>query len=434
MMPITDSRRRGLAAAISVALAAGFLLCGYECLRSTSNTLFKTAYGSQNLPIVMALTPPAMIAMLYLYGRTLSVLGPRRTLLLTSVASGAAILACYVVIQRGSFYEANKLVIPRDSAAGIATGVLYLVREAYVVLIIEQYWSFLNSHATTADARKFNGPVCGIGSLGAIVGAKIVHLYSKEWGTTAMVAGGAAAIVPAAIISYIGYVYCGEPARESKPAASAEKSDTLGLRLFRSNSMLPLMLVMILATQVISTVLDLSLNTILSDTYPSADEQNAWSGYFFYLLNCFAAIAQFAIAPLLLMVLPLTAIHLLGPLLNGCACGYFLMAPSLTSAAIAYMTFKVFDYSLFRAAKEILYIPLSFDARYRAKELIDVFGYRAGKGGSSALIALLRGLGWTVGYGALAVTALGGSVVWLIVIPRIARHYREKTSANEPAS
>ena len=46
---------------------------------------------------------------------------------------------------------------------------------------------------------------------------------------------------------------------------------------------------------------------------------------------------------------------------------------------LAFALFKTIDYSTFRAAKEILYIPLSFDARYRAKEVIDVFGYRFGK-------------------------------------------------------
>ena len=48
--------------------------------------------------------------------------------------------------------------------------------------------------------------------------------------------------------------------------------------------------------------------------------------------------------------------------------------------------FKALDYSVFKAAKEILYIPLPFAARYRAKEVVDVFGYRLSKGGVSLLI------------------------------------------------
>jgi ATP/ADP translocase len=44
-------------------------------------------------------------------------------------------------------------------------------------------------------------------------------------------------------------------------------------------------------------------------------------------------------------------------------------------------------YSVFRAVKELLYVPLSFDARYRAKEIIDAFVYRASKGMTAGRLA-----------------------------------------------
>ena len=60
---------------------------------------------------------------------------------------------------------------------------------------------------------------------------------------------------------------------------------------------------------------------------------------------------------------------------------------------MAFFVFKVFDYSLFRGAKELIYMPLDFDSRYRAKELIDVFGYRSAKGGSGLAVVFLQKLG-----------------------------------------
>ncbi len=53
------------------------------------------------------------------------------------------------------------------------------------------------------------------------------------------------------------------------------------------------------------------------------------------------------------------------------------------SVGAAYVCFKSIDYTLFRASKELLYIPLSFDVRFRSKEFIDVFGYRGSKGVAS---------------------------------------------------
>jgi AAA family ATP:ADP antiporter len=90
------------------------------------------------------------------------------------------------------------------------------------------------------------------------------------------------------------------------------------------------------------------------------------------------------------------------------------------TAGTAFVLFKAFDYSLFRAAKEILYIPLSFDERYRAKEFIDVFGYRCSKGGISLFAALGQRLGLIVEatYGALALMA---SALWVVLAWRLVK-------------
>ena len=88
--------------------------------------------------------------------------------------------------------------------------------------------------------------------------------------------------------------------------------------------------------------------------------------------------------------------------------------PTLGFAAGAYIVFKMFDYSLFKAAKETLYIPLSYDARYRAKEVVDVLGYRTAKGATSAVIAgFERWVGPAVAraYGPVALAATG---VWAV--------------------
>jgi len=86
----------------ATSLSAGFLLCGYECTRSASNTLYKAAYGKEKLPVVMALMPLGVLLVLYVHGRMLSRLGPRRTLWWTSLLSGAVIVGCTVAVRSGT--------------------------------------------------------------------------------------------------------------------------------------------------------------------------------------------------------------------------------------------------------------------------------------------------------------------------------------------
>jgi AAA family ATP:ADP antiporter len=92
--------------------------------------------------------------------------------------------------------------------------------------------------------------------------------------------------------------------------------------------------------------------------------------------------------------------------------------------------FKAFDYSIFRAAKEILYVPLSFDERYRAKEIIDVFGYRTGKGASSVVIVVLQNAGILMAnyYLAIAFAATG---LWLALIFPLTRRAKATRDTTE---
>ena len=54
---------------------------------------------------------------------------------------------------------------------------------------------------------------------------------------------------------------------------------------------------------------------------------------------------------------------------------------------------KSLDYSIFRAAKELLYLPLSQAEKTQGKALIDMLTYRVAKGGASVLLLILKKAG-----------------------------------------
>jgi len=388
------SSRRAYWAALWVSLSAACLFCGYELVRSPANTLFKAAYGKAGLPYAMAATPPAVVAFLWIYGRLLTRLGPRRTLIVTTLGSCAILAGC-----------CGGLAVQWRPAAAI----LYVVREAYIVLLMEQYWSFLNSTLGEARARKLNGPICGVGSGGSILGAVLVSALAVRIGTASLLLWGAAITLPTAILGYLAYRAGGEP----QPRKEEPHSGTMGGSLLLRQPVLALLLAIILLTQAISGLTDLSFQGILQDAIPDADTQTAFSGTFFMWLNIGAALLQFVLTPLLLRVLPLRTIHVIIPLVHVATCLYLWRHATLPAAGTAYMAFKVLDYSLFRAAKELLYIPLSFDARYRAKELIDVFGYRLGKGGMSLVIIVLERTRLAISEPVLALCAASAAGVWM---------------------
>lgn len=388
-----------------MAIAAFFTLMGYELIRSAATVLFKTAYGAENLPLVMAAMPVAAFLGVALYGRILSHLGPRRTLLVTSLGSGLLILCCYFVVISGS----------RE-----ITPVLYLLKEIYIVLLIEQYWSYINSNLSTANAKKLNGPITGIAGLGGALGGILVGMTAIEWGTETMLLLAAISVIPAALVSNTTYRIHGEPVAVS----SREHSGHMGWGWLKQNSTLRYLLAIVLISQLVSAVLDLKFQSLLSLEYAGRpDEETAFQGWFWGTLNTSAVILQFIIVPLLMTFLALRWVHILMPVVHIVAIGFAIASPSILTVGTAFFLFKVFDYSLFRAAKEVLYIPLGFDERYRAKQIIDAFGYRTGKGMSSVVIVLLQRAGVLMSNYYLAVGFVA-TTIWLALIFPLTREAR----------
>lgn len=401
---------RPVPAVFAIGAAAAFLLCGYEFVRSVSSSLFIEAYGADRLPFVMALGPVGTLLLIYLYGLLLSRWGPRRALLLTSGLSALVLLGCYLGLRAG---------------IALAAGVLYVFREAYIVLLVEQYWSFINSVLGSGEARKFNGPITGVASLGAIAGGTLVHWLAKPLGSETLLLFAAGSLLPAGLLSLVAYTWGGEPQPTAEEAGG--RQGQLALRVFRRSPYLLLLAGVILTTQVVSTVLDLRFSGLVEEALPLKDQRTAYLGGFYARLNAVASVLQFLVAPLLLHFVPLRLVHAAIPFLHFGASLILLLHPSLATGAAAFLLFKAVDYSVFRAGKEIFYIPLSFDARYRAKEVIDAFGYRFAKGAASGLLALAGWLWGRLPGQTYPAVALLSALVWLGLILRITRAYQAMT-------
>ena len=408
---MSSSPARPQTGAFLAGAAALFLLAGYELARGPSQSLFLAHYDAQHLPWVMALSPVVTLAMVYGYGALLSRLGARRTLVATSLLSGLGLGAGYVGVSAGY---------------GPATVVLYAFREAYVVLLIEQYWSFINSTLDESQARRVNGPICGIASIGAISGGLAVRLLATSVGTEGLVLGAALSTLPAALLGWLAYRAGGEP-----PVVEAKREGhgKLAIDLFGRYRTLRLVGAMVVITQVLATVLDIRFSGLLQVAYPDTDLRTAFLGTFWTLTNTATFALQFVLVPLVLRRVSLRRVHAALPAIHIAALAGLLLFPTLAVGAAAFLLFKALDYSLFRAAKEILYIPLPFDARYRAKEVIDAVGYRAAKGGIATGLGIAgAGLGALPGavYPGLGLLAAGG---WLALVLRYLR--AENPAANE---
>ena len=404
--------------AFMMAASALFTLAGYELMRSAATVLFKSTYGAENLPFVMAVMPAVMLAGVWAYGKLLSKLGPRRTLNVTTLFSAIAIVAGWLLYRLGALW---------------VTPVLFLLKEFYVVLLIEQYWSYLNSSLSETSAKKMNGPITGIAGFGAVLGGAFVANFAVSLGTDLLIPIAAMALLPAGWLANHTQKTFGEPSHPEPPKeqpvhpddTAPIQHDALGIRTTLSSAPLRALFFVILSAQLIAAVLDFKFQGLLSEYFDGrVDEETAFQGQFWFYLNAAAVAFQFLATPLLLSRLPLRWVHFLVPGVHITFIGWALWDPGILSVGAAYFVFKMFDYSLFRGAKELIYLPLDFASRYRAKEFIDVFGYRTGKGGSSLVILALQKVGVQMMNYYLYI-AFGFVLVWLTLVPALTSSKRK---------
>ncbi|MDD5627967.1 MAG: hypothetical protein PHU21_02805, partial [Elusimicrobia bacterium] len=401
--------RAGLVPAMAcISLSGAFLVGGYEFARSTVASLFIEAFGSGRMPYAMTIVPLVMALLIYCYGRVLTRLGSLWTLQISLGFSTAVFLASYAALGSGW----------KPAVAG-----LYVFTEAYIVILVEQFWSFINSTLDQSRAKAFNGPILGGAAVGPMLAGLALHRFASALGSEQFVLLSGLSMVPAAALAYAAYRLAGEP----RPAAE-ERGGVKGplhLSLILEHKVLLFIAVVVALSQFFAIAANLRLYELLETALPDKDARSAYLGTFWAMVNGLAFLMQFVATPLVLRRLPLAMILVGIPLVHVCTAGLMLVDPGLTVAAAALLVFKGIDYSVFRASKELLYIPLPFDARYRAKQVVDAFNYRFSKGAAAGGISLAKSLlgvfpGWA--YPAISLAAAGA---WAAAAVPLARQARE---------
>lgn len=363
-------KKAGIAVLLS-GLSAMFFFCGYEFVRSPVESIFLSYWDATAKPYAVAFVPPMMAAIIFGYGIMLSKLGAKKSMLASMVLSAAVLLLSWLFL---------------DKAGKWLVFLVLIFKESYVVIISEQYWSFINSTLKDSESRIFNGPVAGLAAVGPLLGGFIIARYASSIGTDYFLLFAALSIIPAFILAKMAYERGGEP----KPSEEEKggKKGHLHLSVIWEHKTVLFIALIIFSTQVVATLLDFRWSQLVQGAISSKDTRTAYFGLFWMKVNLFSAVMQFLITPILLHHISRRIILMVIPAVHLTACMVLVFVPSLAVASFAFFMFKGLDYSLFRATKETLYIPLPYDVRYRAKQVADAFMYRFAKGSTATALSV----------------------------------------------
>jgi AAA family ATP:ADP antiporter len=146
---------------------------------------------------------------------------------------------------------------------------------------------------------------------------------------------------------------------------------------------------------------------------------------FFSLLGLISIVVNLGITPLIHRSLGVIAGLLAQPLMMGLCSWAFMLHSTLQLGAATKISDRGLSYSINRASKEMLYVPVDPLLIYQAKAWIDMFGYRVFKIFASLLILLFtQWLPIKLGVGHLSWFTLGICATWVGIIMVLRHDYR----------
>lgn len=383
-------------------------MLSYALARPTTESLFLEVHGQEGLPAVWLLVAVLILPVLVLYVRLVSTLDLLRLYLWSSLASAALFAALTPACQAG---------VPGSHF------MLYAAKDIYVVVLVEVFYSFANAVFPIQQARWYYGLFGGVGAVGGIIGNLSVGPLSAAFG-----ASNVLWLLPPLLVGLAGLALLVARGQTTRPPAT-ERPATVGdaARVVRQSSYLLAFTLLIAVTQLVITFVDFSYNGIMKDVFPDTDVRAGMIGRVYAGVAVATLTLHLLTGPVLrLLSVPVTLVAI--PLLLSAGLGVFALAPGLAAVLVVKVASKSFDYTLFKAAKEILYIPLSYAEKTQGKSIVDVFSYRLAKGAASLLLLGLLALSART---LVVPFTLALMAAWIWLALRIARRFRELVPRHE---
>lgn len=399
-------QRPSLARVVVLSAIAFAVLASYEVARPATKSLFVSAHGASAEPGAWVLVAAASLAVVALYGRFAARMTLVRLLgacVVTSAAILAALQLALAARLPGVYYA------------------LYVWRDVYVVVLIEAFWMFANSVHPLKTARWVYGLFLAAGSAGSFAGAHLVGRLAPVHGT----ATSLWAVVPLLGVAWLGVVVLGRVVESARPPPT-RSAPTMreSLRLLRESPYLLHLLLLILVIQFVMTLADFRLSAAVEAEIADPDARTAAIAEVFRAIALGALTLQLLAGPILRLA-GVAGSLVAVPAINAVVLTLAAVEPRFVLVAAGLAVAKILDYSVFRAAKEMLYIPMTYEEQTRGKAVVDMLTYRVAKGLTALLLQGLVVLGAAAASGFIAVAALA---VWLGLTLAIARRWRERES------
>jgi AAA family ATP:ADP antiporter len=329
------------------------------------------------------------------------------------------------------FYALSKTPVPLGVPFFLWVGI-------FNVMVIAQFWSFANDLYTEEEGKRLFA-VAGIGTAtGSIAGTQVAEVLPVD--SCMLVAAGMLAVC-LAMTNLIDRREKSRPRQTPKPKATEPLGKEGGFQLVMRQRYLLYIGLLMMVIQLVNT----NGEYIMGRTFADAAKATAaasggavtqkqligtYYAKFYFWQNILTASFQFFLVSRIIKYLGVRGALFIPPALSLGGYGLIAAVPVLASVRMAKLVENSTDYSLENTVRHSLFLPTSREAKYKAKQVIDSFFWRAGD--MLSALAVFAGIR-LLGVGTVAAINAGLVALWLLLAVGIAREHR-KISEQQPVA
>lgn len=318
--------------------------------------------------------------------------------------------------------------------AGAPVGVpFFLWLGIFNMLVVAQFWSLANELFSEAQGKRLFPIIAIGGTLGAIAGAWVAGALIKAIGLGPIMPIAAAILGACIALTVVGARAAKRIPKTDEDAhdvSEAPLSKEGGFKLVLGVPYLRLIAIMIVVYNLVNTTGEYILGSVVTETAKAEAAGDAelakrivgeFYGNFFTWVNAIAAILQALVVShvvrflgvrIALLILPAIALG-----------GYTLIAtvPILAWIKVAKIGENSVDYSLHNTVRQMLWLPTSPEAKYKAKAAVDSFFVRFGDLLAAGVVWIGTSLALSPRmFAAVNVAAVG---IWIVLAILVGREH-----------
>lgn len=319
----------------------------------------------------------------------------------------------------------------------IVARAFFIWTSVFNLFVVSVFWSFMADIFSNAQARRLFGFIAAGGTAGALAGPALTTGLAVPLGPANLLLISAGLLSWAVVcIRRLGQWQARQPVSEAGAAGGPDSDQAMGggmfagIRLvFGSPYLLGIALLMVLYTT-LSTFLYFQQAHIVRDSVASGAERTAVFAAIDLAVNGLTILLQVFVTARLVKTLGLAWTLALVPLLLCAGFVALALAPGLAVLVGVQVVRRAGNYAITRPAREMLYVVLDREQKYKAKNFNDTVIYRGGDAVSAWLYTGLRGLG--LGLSGLAWVAVPLAALWAWVAWRLGRQQARIARQHNP--